>query len=101
MWYKTPVYWTVLIAWYVFASVATLVAFWVDKRRAAAGQWRVPERTLHVLELLGGWPGAFLAMKVVRHKNRKASYWLVTGLIAAAHAAAWAWWAWSTWNSAT
>lgn len=74
---------------YGVASVVTIVAFVVDKGRAQRGDRRVAERTLHVLELLGGWPGALLAMRLVRHKNRKAGYWLVTALIAVLHACAW------------
>lgn len=35
-----------------------------DKRRAFAGQWRVPEATLHLAEFAGGWPGAFLAQRM-------------------------------------
>lgn len=52
-----------------------------DKRRAQAGDWRVPESTLHLLELAGGWPAAFLAQRWLRHKSSKASYqftfWLI------------------------
>lgn len=83
------------VIWYlsilVVMGAATFVALWVDKRWAVRGDWRIPERTLHVLELLGGWAGAIAAMTLVRHKNRKASYWLVTALIAAAHLATAAW----------
>ena len=45
-----------------------------DKQRAASGAWRVPESSLHLAELLGGWPGAFLAQRWLRHKCSKASY---------------------------
>jgi uncharacterized membrane protein YsdA (DUF1294 family) len=37
----------------------------------------VPEATLHLAELLGGWPGAFLAQRRLRHKCSKASYQIV------------------------
>ena len=72
-------------------GLATFVAFWLDKRRAVRGDHRIPERTLHAMELLGGWAGAIAAMLLVRHKNRKASYWVVTALIAAVHVATAAW----------
>lgn len=91
--YKACVPWTLIIAWYALASAVTAGAFWIDKRRAAAGRWRITERTLHGLELAGGWPGAIVAMALIRHKNRKASYWLVTALVGAVHAAAWGWFA--------
>ncbi|MES2469290.1 MAG: DUF1294 domain-containing protein [Verrucomicrobiota bacterium] len=45
-----------------------------DKRRAREGLWRVPESTLHFLEVIGGWPAAFLAQRRLRHKSSKSSY---------------------------
>jgi len=92
MWYNWRVNWMVVIAWYGLASAATLAAFWMDKKRAAAGRWRVPEKTLHLMELAGGWPGALVGIKWLRHKNRKAAYWVVTALIAVGHVAGWGWW---------
>ena len=79
-----------VLAIYLVASLLTLGAFAFDKRRARLGRRRVPEATLHALELVGGWPGALVAMQLVRHKRRKPSYWLVTLAIAALHLAAWA-----------
>ena len=52
-----------------------------DKRRAEAGEWRVSEARLHLLELLGGWPAAFLAQRRLRHKYSKGSYQFVFWLI--------------------
>ncbi len=74
---------------YAAMSAVTLAAFAWDKRAAARAAPRVPERRLHVLEALGGWPGALLAIRWLRHKNRKPGFWLITASIAAAHAAAW------------
>lgn len=79
---------------YAVMSVAAFVAFWVDKRRAGRGAWRIPERTLHTIELLGGWPGALAARRVLRHKSVKRSYAVVLWFIVALHAAGWAAWAW-------
>lgn len=81
-----------LASLYAFVSLATLVAFGVDKRRARLGARRVPERTLHLLEVAGGWPGALLGMQLFRHKRRKARYFVVTGVIALAHAGGWIAW---------
>lgn len=38
------------------ASFMTYGAYASDKRRAQTGQWRTSEATLHLFELLGGWP---------------------------------------------
>ncbi|WP_307720873.1 DUF1294 domain-containing protein [Pseudoduganella lutea] len=41
------------------ASLATFLAYFLDKRAARAGRRRTPERTLLLFGLAGGWPGAF------------------------------------------
>ena len=56
------------------ASLVTWFLYRSDKRSAQAGEWRTPESTLHLAALLGGWPGAFLAQRVFRHKTSKLSF---------------------------
>jgi len=77
---------------YTLVSIVTFVVYGFDKRRAIHGGRRVPERTLHGLELLGGWPGALIGQMVFRHKRRKLSYMLVFLGIVAFHVAAWIAW---------
>ncbi len=79
----------IALAAYSLMSVVTAAFYFVDKRLAIRGSRRIPESTLHVLELLGGWPGALVAQQLFRHKNRKPTFFLVTWLIAALHIAAW------------
>lgn len=73
-------------------SVATFIAYGLDKRRARRKTWRIPESTLHLMELLGGWPGALLAQQVFRHKTRKASFLVVLYAIVLLHAVLIGWW---------
>ncbi|HBS28888.1 MAG TPA: hypothetical protein DEB06_05440 [Phycisphaerales bacterium] len=77
------------LAGYSIMSAVSFGAMAIDKSKAASGGRRIPEKSLHTLEALGGWPGSLLAMKAVRHKSSKASYYLVTWAIAGAHALAW------------
>lgn len=78
---------------YAVMSGVTFIAYALDKRAASNGKPRTPEVILHVLELGGGWPGAFCAQRLVRHKNAKVSFQIVYWLIVALHATAWgAWW---------
>ena len=65
-------------------NLATFFMYWVDKHAAQTGQWRTPESTLHLLALLGGWPGAWWAQALLHHKSSKASflaaYWATVAL---------------------
>jgi uncharacterized membrane protein YsdA (DUF1294 family) len=74
---------------YLVMSLIAVVIYGIDKRRAERGGWRIPERTLHLLELLGGWPGALLAQRMFRHKRWKLSFMLVFWAIVALHVAGW------------
>ena len=59
---------------YLAASTASVVAYGVDKSAARQGRPRVCERTLHLLAVIGGWPGALVAQRLFRHKSRKPSF---------------------------
>lgn len=62
---------------YGAVSLVVFVMYWIDKRAATRGAKRTPENTLHLFELLCGWPGALLAQQIFRHKTRKGSYQFV------------------------
>lgn len=66
-------------------SVFAFLAYRSDKRRAEAGEWRIPESTLQFMALCGGWPGAFVAQRRYRHKTAKASFQLIFWLIVLLH----------------
>ena len=66
--------WAMIPTVYLVMSLFTFIAYASDKRVAIRGDWRVSESTLHVFELLGGWPGALFAQKRLRHKCSKLSY---------------------------
>ena len=68
--------WPLLLiaATYACLSVITFVVYAIDKSAARRKGQRTPERTLHLLSLAGGWPGALLAQRWLRHKSAKASF---------------------------
>ena len=69
-------------------SLFTFFVYGFDKHAAETGRWRTQESTLHLLALIGGWPGAWCAQRTFRHKVRKASFMTVYWATALAHIAA-------------
>ena len=82
---------TIVIASYLslvaVMSCASFAAYGFDKRRAASGGRRIAERTLHLLAVLGGWPGALLGQRQFRHKTQKVPFRLVFWLTVVLHVA--------------
>ena len=74
-------WWIALCA--VITSGLAVLNLWLDKRFAITARSRVPEATLHLLELTGGWPGSFVAQRVFRHKISKRGYQVLFWLIVA------------------
>lgn len=74
---------------YPLVSLFSFCQYGMDKQAAQKGRWRTPENTLHIAELLGGWPGALVAQQVFRHKTRKVSFQLVFWGIVALHQVFW------------
>ncbi len=77
---------------YLLVSALCFVAYALDKSAAQSRSRRTPERTLLLLGLAGGWPGALLAQQWLRHKSSKASFqakfWLTVFLNSAVFIAA-------------
>ncbi len=68
---------------YWMLSLLTMFLYGTDKANAATRKWRVPESYFHLLELMGGWPGALIAQNDFRHKTRASAYlWILRGIIA-------------------
>ena len=76
---------------YLAASVVTFIAYAIDKSAAQKGRWRTNEWTLHLLSLVGGWPGALIAQSVLRHKSRKQPFRLLFWVTVIVNCAVLAW----------
>jgi len=73
-----------LTGFYYSLSFTTYLMYVWDKSAAIRGAWRTKESTLHIAALLGGWPGAAFAHKIIRHKSSKTKFrvefWITTAL---------------------
>ena len=65
----------------LFFNALCFLMFALDKRKARLGQRRIAEKTLHLATLPGAAPGAWAAIFLLHHKNRKAAFWGVTLLL--------------------
>lgn len=86
-WLANGAMWPALL--YPVVSVLCFFLYWHDKNSAQQGRQRTPEKTLHLVELAGGWPGALVAQQTFRHKTRKLSYQLTFWGIVALHQLFW------------
>jgi len=80
-----------LAATFAAINLAAFAAFGVDKARARRGAGRIRERTLLLLALIGGTPGAYLGRWRFRHKTRKVAFFLPLHAIALAQAVLLGW----------
>lgn len=71
LWHMLPL--TIALG-YLCLSLLTFIAYAIDKSAAKRGKWRTQESTLHILALMGGWPGAVIAQQLLRHKSVKTSF---------------------------
>ena len=62
------------LALYYGASFVTYRCYSRDKVVAQNAKRRTPELRLHLMSLIGGWPGALMAQALLRHKRRKLSF---------------------------
>jgi uncharacterized membrane protein YsdA (DUF1294 family) len=76
---------------YLAVSIVCFAAYALDKSAARRKERRTPERTLLLLGLAGGWPGALLAQQWLRHKTVKQPFRRLFWITVAVNAAAFVW----------
>ena len=70
-----------LLVYIILISVISAMACIIDKLSAINGGWRISERTLLLLCLLGGSVMMFIVMRIIRHKTRHNKFMLGIPLI--------------------
>lgn len=59
-----------VLGYLLLLSLLGIVLMGIDKWKAKRGLWRVPEKTIFLVALLGGAAGAFLGMHAFHHKTK-------------------------------
>lgn len=65
---------TFAISYLLLCNSLLFVLMYLDKQKAVKRQWRIPEKTLLGLGLIGGGIGGILSMQLFRHKTTKGSF---------------------------
>ncbi|PID82636.1 MAG: hypothetical protein CSB16_00675 [Clostridiales bacterium] len=73
--------------YYILVNIITFILYLVDKLKAIKGKYRISEKTLIVLSIIGGSLGALLSMKIFRHKTRKSIFIITAYLMCLLHTA--------------
>lgn len=63
-----------VLIYIITINIITFLAMWIDKRKAQKGKWRISEKALFTLVLLGGGLGGIVGMYTFRHKTKKMSF---------------------------
>lgn len=64
----------IIIGLLIVINIIAFLMYGIDKSKAKRGAWRIPEATLLGIAFFGGSVGAFLGMRVFRHKTKHARF---------------------------
>jgi len=82
------------LIWLAAASIITFILYGLDKARSKRkGAWRIPENTLHVMALAGGFLGGWLGRSIFDHKTRKGIFVFILVISTLIHVGI-TWWVW-------
>lgn len=68
----------IAIAYAIIANIVGLSVMGIDKRRAICHKWRISEKTLFLVSILGGSIGTWAGMYLFRHKTKH--WYFVVGM---------------------
>lgn len=67
--------------YFIVINIGTFLVMLEDKKRAINQRFRIPEKVLFLLTILGGSLGIVAAMRFIRHKSNKNSFKITIALI--------------------
>ena len=83
--YFNPTALGIIFGYYALINIALYVTMVIDKKRAIKDGWRIPEKNMFIMAVLGGGLGGLAAMVFKRHKNRHMDFILVFTMTAILH----------------
>lgn len=81
-------FWHVATIYYILINIISFALYALDKKKAIAGKYRIPERTLIFFAFLGGGIGSLLGMYICHHKTQKLKFRILVPLWLVVHVAA-------------
>lgn len=72
--------WMKALIYFAVMNILGLVVMGVDKWKAKHNAWRIPEKTLFLVSILGGSIGTWAGMYLFRHKTKH--WYFVVGMLA-------------------
>ena len=60
-----------IIIYFIIINLLGFLMMYIDKKKAIKGKWRISEKSLFVVTLLGGGIGTNIGMNIFRHKTKK------------------------------
>ncbi len=60
----------IIIIYAVIINIIGIFSMLIDKRRAIKNKWRIPEKTLFLIAVIGGSVGSIAGMRLFRHKTK-------------------------------
>lgn len=63
-----------IIIYLISINIIGFLIMWIDKRKAIKGSWRIPEKTLFIITVIGGGIGTIAGMYTFRHKTKKLNF---------------------------
>ena len=60
-----------IIIYLIIINIIGFLVMYIDKQKAKKGKWRIPEKTIFIITVLGGGIGTISGMHAFRHKTQK------------------------------
>ena len=60
-----------IIIYLIIINIIGFLVMYIDKQKAKKGNWRIPEKTIFIITVLGGGIGTISGMYAFRHKTQK------------------------------